>query len=79
VFVGQGTIRRIVIGEDDRVASSTELQRMKDMVATAMEQGALGISTGLFYVPGSFTPTAEVVELSKIAAQYNGIYISYAR
>ena len=79
VFVGQGTIRRIVIGEDDRVASSTELQRMKDMVATAMEQGALGISTGLFYVPGSFTPTAEVVELSKIAAQYNGIYISHMR
>ena len=79
VFVGQGTIRRIVIGEDDRVASSAELQRMKDMVATAMEQGALGISTGLFYVPGSFTPTAEVVELSKIAAQYNGIYISHMR
>ena len=79
VFVGQGTIRRIVIGEDDRVASSTELQRMKNMVATAMEQGALGISTGLFYVPGSFTPTAEVVELSKIAAQYNGIYISHMR
>ena len=79
VFVGQGTIRRIVIGEDDRVASATELQRMKDMVATAMEQGALGISTGLFYVPGSFTPTAEVVELSKVAAQYNGIYISHMR
>ena len=79
VFVGQGTIRRIVIGEDDRVASATELQRMKDMVATAMEQGALGISTGLFYVPGSFTPTTEVVELSKVAAQYNGIYISHMR
>jgi len=52
---------------------------MKDMVATAMEQGALGISTGLFYVPGSFTPTAEVVELSKVAAEYNGIYISHMR
>jgi len=79
VFVGQGTIREIVIGEDDRTASPTELQRMKDMVAAAMEQGALGISTGLFYVPGSFTPTAEVVALSKVAAQYNGIYISHMR
>jgi N-acyl-D-amino-acid deacylase len=79
VFVGQGTIRQIVIGEDDRAASRSELQRMKDMVAAAMEQGALGISTGLFYVPGSFTPTAEVVELSKIAAEYNGIYISHIR
>jgi N-acyl-D-amino-acid deacylase len=79
VFVGQGTIREIVIGEDDRAASPTELQRMKEMVAAAMKQGALGISTGLFYVPGSFTPTAEVVELSKIAAEYNGIYISHMR
>ncbi len=79
VFVGQGTIRELVIGSDDRPASPAELQRMKDMVATAMEQGALGISTGLFYVPGSFTPTEEVVELSKVAAAYNGIYISHMR
>lgn len=79
VFVGQGTIRKIVIGEDDRAASPAELQRMKGMVAAAMEQGALGISTGLFYVPGSFTPTEEVVELSKVAAEYNGIYISHLR
>ena len=79
VFVGQGTIRKLVIGEDDRAASPAELQRMKDMVAEAMEQGALGISTGLFYVPGSFTPTEEVVELSKVVAEYNGIYISHLR
>jgi len=79
VFVGQGTIRQLVIGADDREASPSELQRMKDMVAQAMEQGALGISTGLFYVPGSFTPTEEVVELSKVAAAYDGIYISHMR
>lgn len=79
VFVGQGTIRKIGIGEDDRAASPAELQRMKGMVATAMEQGALGISTGLFYLPGSFTPAEEVVELSKVAAEYNGIYISHLR
>ncbi len=79
VFVGQGTIRSLVIGSDDRPANPSELQRMKDMVAEAMQQGALGISTGLFYVPGSFTPTEEVVELSKIAADYKGIYISHMR
>ena len=48
-------------------------------VRDAMEQGALGISTGLFYVPGSFTSTEEVIELSKVAAEYNGIYISHIR
>ena len=79
VFVGQGTVRNRVIGPDDRAATPAELQRMKDMIAEAMEQGALGISTGLFYVPGSFTPTEEIVELSRIAADYGGIYISHMR
>jgi dihydroorotase/N-acyl-D-amino-acid deacylase len=79
VFVGQGTIRSLVIGEEDREPGAAELQQMKDMVATAMEDGALGISTGLFYVPGSFTSTEEVIELSKVAADYGGIYISHLR
>ena len=79
VFVGQGTIRNRVIGPDNREATPAELQRMKTMVTEAMEQGALGISTGLFYVPGSFTPTEEIVELSKVAAGYGGIYISHMR
>ncbi|HIA59683.1 MAG TPA: D-aminoacylase [Gammaproteobacteria bacterium] len=79
VFVGQGTIRSIVIGSEDRAATPAEMQRMQDMIAQAMEQGALGISTGLFYVPGSFTPTSEVIELSKVAAAYGGIYISHMR
>ena len=79
VFVGQGTIRARVIGAEDRPATEPELEQMKQMVADAMEQGALGISTGLFYVPGSFTPTEEVVELSKVAAAYDGIYISHMR
>lgn len=79
VFVGQGTIRELVIGSEDRSATPAELQRMKTMVADAMEQGALGISTGLFYVPGSFTPTDEIVEISKVAASYGGIYISHMR
>lgn len=79
VFVGQGTVRSLVIGEEDRDPTAAELQRMKDMIAEAMEDGALGISTGLFYVPGSFTSTEEVIELSKVAAEYGGIYISHMR
>ena len=79
LFVGQGTIRSIVIGAEDRPATAEEMERMKQMVAEAMEQGALGISTGLFYVPGSFTSTAEVIELSRVAAEHGGIYISHMR
>ncbi len=79
VFVGQGTIRSQVIGPNDRDATAAEMEQMKAMVREAMEQGALGISTGLFYVPGSFTSTEEVIELSKIAAEYGGIYISHMR
>mgnify|MGYP003312283282 FL=1 len=79
VFVGQGTIRQRVNGFGLRKATPDEMERMKQMVRDAMEQGALGISTGLFYVPGSFTSTEEVIELSKVAAEYNGIYISHIR
>ncbi|MCB1672957.1 MAG: D-aminoacylase [Gammaproteobacteria bacterium] len=79
VFVGQGTVRQLVIGSEDRPATPAELERMQSMIAEAMEQGALGISTGLFYVPGSFTPTEEIVALSRVAASYGGIYISHMR
>ncbi len=79
IFVGQGTIRSQVIGSEDREPTRIELEQMKSMVRESMEQGALGISTGLFYVPGSFTSTEEVIELSKVAAEYNGIYISHMR
>ena len=79
VFVGQGTIRQAIIGAEDRAATAAEMEQMKQMVRDAMEQGALGISTGLFYVPGSFTSTEEVIELSRVAAAYGGIYISHMR
>jgi dihydroorotase/N-acyl-D-amino-acid deacylase len=79
VFVGQGTIRGEVIGADDREPNPDELDRMRALVAEAMEEGALGLSTGLFYVPGSFTSTDEVIELSKVAATHGGIYISHMR
>lgn len=79
VFVGQGTIRSTVIGPEEREPDSEEMARMKDMVRQSMEQGALGISTGLFYVPGSFTSTEEIIELAEVTAEYSGIYISHMR
>ena len=79
VFVGQGTIRNEVIGPNDREATPAEIAEMKALVARSMQEGALGISTGLFYVPGAFTGTAEVIELSTVAAAYGGIYISHMR
>ena len=79
VFVGQGTIREEVMGLDNRDPTAEELSKMELLVQEAMEDGALGISTGLFYVPGSFSSTSEVIALSKIAASYGGIYISHMR
>ena len=79
VFVGQGTIRQEVMGLENRDPTASELFQMKVMVKEAMEEGALGISTGLFYVPGSFSSTSEVIELSKVASHYGGIYISHMR
>jgi dihydroorotase/N-acyl-D-amino-acid deacylase len=78
-FVGQGTIRSEVIGQADRKATAQELERMRALVEQAMWDGAFGLSSGLFYVPGTFTPTAEVTELAKVAGRMGGIYISHMR
>lgn len=78
-FVGQGSIRAAVVGEDDRPPTADELQGMRDQVAKAMQQGAFGLSSGLVYAPGSFATTEEVIELARVAAQYGGIYISHMR
>lgn len=79
VFVGHGNVRRQVMGNDQREATEQELSQMKTLVKSAMQQGALGLSSGLYYVPGSFAATEEVIELAKIAAQYNGIYDTHLR
>jgi N-acyl-D-amino-acid deacylase len=78
-FVGQGSIRAAVMGDVDRAATPEEVERMRVLVRQGMEDGALGLSTGLFYVPGTFTPTAEVVELAKVAGRMGGIHISHMR
>ena len=78
-FVGQGSIRREIIGLVNRTATADEIDKMKQLARRAMEEGALGLSTGLFYVPGNYTPTEEVIELAEVAGQMGGIYISHMR
>jgi dihydroorotase/N-acyl-D-amino-acid deacylase len=78
-LVGHNTIRRAVMGLDDRAPTPDELARMRGMVAQAMAEGAFGISTGLRYLPGTFAATDEVVALSRVAADSGGIYTSHLR
>ncbi|HXG89268.1 MAG TPA: amidohydrolase family protein [Vicinamibacterales bacterium] len=78
-FIGQGSVRSAVMGAVDRVATPEEVERMGGLVRQGMEQGAFGLSSGLFYVPGTFSTTAEVVELAKVAGAMGGIYISHMR
>lgn len=79
LFVGHGSLRKQVMGKAPRYASASELADMKTLLSDAMEQGALGLSSGLYYVPGSFSATEEVVDLAKVAAQYRGIYDTHLR
>ena len=78
-FVGAGGVRDYVIGRDERPATPAELTRMKDVVAQAMREGALGLSSSLQYVPDRFASTDELVELAKVAASFGGIYITHQR
>ena len=78
-FIGQGSVRQAVMGLANRTASAEELERMRGLVRQGMADGAFGLSTGLFYVPGAFTPLAEVVELQKIVAPYRGVHTSHMR
>lgn len=78
-YTGFGTIREAVIGQAQREPTAPELARMAAMVDTAMCHGALGLSTGLFYAPQSFSKTGEVVALSRVAARHGGYYDSHIR
>ncbi len=79
LFIGQGTVRRQVMGMSDAVPTAEQLDKMKALVETAMQEGAIGISTGLYYAPGSFSSTEEVIALSKVAAAHGGIYDTHMR
>jgi len=78
-FVGATQVREYVIGYDDRQPTASELEEMKKLVADAMLDGALGLSTSLQYVPARFAKTDELVELAKVARQYGGIYATHQR
>ena len=78
-YTGFGTIRSAVIGEAKRDPTPGELARMKAIVTAAMCEGALGLSTGLFYAPQSFSKTDEVVALSAVAGEHGGFYDSHIR
>ena len=78
-FIGQGSVREAVLGRANRRPTPAELDKMRAIVEDGMKAGAFGMSTGLFYVPGAFTPIEEVIELAKVAAKYGGIHISHMR
>ena len=78
-LVPQGSVRREVIGSADRAATPAELERMRRIVRSGMEAGAWGLSSGTYYVPGSYTPPVEIQELAKVVAEYGGAYTSHIR
>ncbi|HJZ69514.1 MAG TPA: D-aminoacylase [Blastocatellia bacterium] len=79
LLVGQGTVRGQVMKMSDADPTPDQLAQMKRLVAQAMDEGALGISTGLYYAPGSYAKTEEIIELATVAAQRGGIYDSHMR
>lgn len=79
MLAGHGSIRAEVMGSQNRKATPAEIQKMKALMRQAMADGALGLSTGLFYVPGNYAPTEEVIELARVAAEFGGIHISHMR
>ena len=78
-LVSHGSIRREIVGMDNRDPSSEEMDRMRTLVRRGMEAGAFGLSSGLFYTPGSFSTTEEVVELGRVAGELGGAYTSHIR
>ena len=79
VYVGHGSIRRAVMGMSDAAPTPAQLDSMKALVARAMDAGAIGLSTGLYYAPGSYATTEEIIELARVAAAKGGRYDSHIR
>lgn len=78
-LVGHNTVRRLAMGLNNRLATPEEQKRMEELVAQAMKDGAVGLSTGLIYLPGMYSNTAEVIGLARAAAVYHGVYASHIR
>lgn len=79
LLIGHGSVRRAVMRDSRSEPSASELAQMKDLVRRGMAEGAFGLSSGLFYVPGSFAKTEEVIELTRVAAEFGGVYTSHVR
>ncbi len=78
-FVGNGTLREYVMGYENRAPTEAELETMKALTREAMEEGAVGLSTSLIYVPSGHAQTSEIIELAKVVSEYDGMYISHIR
>lgn len=78
-MVPHGSVRGAVIGMENRAPTPAEMERMRALVRTGMQAGAFGLSSGPFYAPGSYAKTEELIELSKISAEYGGVYSSHIR
>ncbi|HEY2548392.1 MAG TPA: hypothetical protein VGI46_20130 [Candidatus Acidoferrum sp.] len=77
--VGAAQVRRVVIGDEDRAPTPEQLAKIKEIVAKAMQDGSIGLSTALIYPPGTYAKTEELIELARIAAQHGGVYFSHMR
>ena len=79
LMTGHGTLRKIVVGRSDKKATEEEIKNMQSLVQKEMDEGAFGLSTGLFYAPGSYGDTEEIIALAKIAAKNDGVYDTHLR
>jgi len=78
-LIGHGSVRRRVLGMEDRAPTGAELDEMRELVRAGMEEGAFGLSSGLYYAPGSYAATEEVIELARVVAEHGGVYQSHIR
>ena len=78
-YVGHGAVRETVIGVEDRAPTTRELERMRALVRNGMDEGAFGLSSGLFYIPGYYATTEEVIALARVASEYEAIYDTHDR
>jgi N-acyl-D-amino-acid deacylase len=78
-LIGHNDVRKAIMGRANRDATASELQQMENIVDKAMRDGAVGLSTGLIYIPGTYTKTPEIVALAKVATKYDGVYATHMR
>ena len=78
-YVGHNALRRAAMGSEDRAPTADELEKMKDLVREAMENGALGVSFGLAYAPSCYAETGELIELARVVAEYHGVISAHIR